>query len=145
MLLSEESALAILSAAHSAWSRGDVDGVLRWYADNAVYSCNGGGPEGTPLILHGRDQMRAFLAPVAEVAESMSVIERYAFADNVLRTMCRCFIRHRMSGLTLTGTYRQVATFSGANIVKLEEFHDAARMAAFWRLVQQTVEQAAEG
>jgi hypothetical protein len=35
----------------------------------------------------------------------------------------------------MTGTYREICTFRGNKIWKIEDFHDAARMSAFWKLI----------
>jgi hypothetical protein len=44
----------------------------------------------------------------------------------------------------LSGQYRQVFTFKNDKIIQLEEFHDAAKLATFWRLVTQTEAMVAE-
>lgn len=133
-MISEISARTMVCAAHEAWSNGDVERVLRWYHDDLIYVCNAG-EYGEPTILHGKDQMRAFLSPIVAVAESMSTIDSFQFHNGVARVRCSCFIRHRASGHTLTGTYRQLMAFGDRGIARLDEYHDAARMAAFWRMV----------
>jgi len=44
-------------------------------------------------------------------------------------------VPHKGTGHKLAGTFRQVVYYRNNQIAQLEEFHDAARMAAFWRLV----------
>lgn len=133
--LDENAARLVLEASHGAWSRGDVEGMLRWMTDDILYSCNTGGPDGGPLIVEGKDGMRAFLGPVAVVAESMSVVDLFEYRDMTARARIDCYIRHRSTGHLLTGSYRQVVEFRGNLISRLEEFHDAAKMIAFWKLV----------
>jgi hypothetical protein len=35
----------------------------------------------------------------------------------------------------LVGSYRQLVTYRGDKIERLEEFHDAAKMIAFWQMI----------
>lgn len=138
-ILNENTAKAVLDAAHAAWSSADIERLLGWYAEDLTYICNTGGPNGEPLTILGREGMRAFLAPVIGVAESMSVVDSFHYADGVGRARVSTFIRHKKTGHTLSGSYRQLVTFGGDRICRLEEFHDAAKMAAFWRLVTNEV------
>lgn len=133
-MVSEILARTMISAAHEAWSDGDVGRLLRLYHEDLIYVCNGT-DDGEPVILHGREQMRAFLEPVVAVAESMSTIDSFKFHEGVARLRCSCFIRHRATGHSLTGTYRQLVQYSEQGIARLDEYHDVARMAAFWRMV----------
>lgn len=138
--MNEETAKAILDAAHAAWSDGDLERMLSWYDEDLVYLANLGGPEGGPLRLEGKAALRAFLIPIIEVAESMSVTDSFQFADGVGRAQISCFLRHRTTGHVLSGTYRQRIIFKQDRVVQLEEFHDAAKVGAFWRLVNSEVD-----
>jgi ketosteroid isomerase-like protein len=136
MTLNEHVAKAVLDAAHRAWSEGDVQGVLTHYVDDLVYVCNTGGIDGGALTIEGKAGMAAFLDPVVVVAQSMSVVESFQFHAGIGRARIASFTRHRNTGHTLSGSYRQIVSFRGSRICRLEEFHDAAKMAAFWRLVK---------
>ena len=125
----------ILDRSHAAWCEGDIEGVLACYSDNLYYWCNAGTSENTPYVLEGKPALRTFLRSITAVADSGSVAEYFKFADGVGRASIECFIRHRRTGLILSGSYRQIVTFRGRKIARLQEFHDAAKMAAFWRLV----------
>ena len=126
MILDEVRARDILDAAHAAWSRGDVEGVLSQYVDDLTYWSNTGAPDGGPLTIVGKMALRAFLESIG---------------DGLGRAKIECFIRHKQTGHTLVGSYRQVITFRGDKILRVDEYHDAAKMAAFWRLIAgETVE-----
>jgi len=141
MILDEFRARDILDAAHAAWSRGDVEGVLSQYVDDLTYWSNTGAPDGAPLTIVGKMALRAFLESIAEVADSGSVSEYFRLGDGLGRAKIECFIRHKQTGHTLVGSYRQVITFRGDKILRVDEYHDAAKMAAFWRLIAgETVE-----
>lgn len=136
----------ILDRAHAAWYERDIEGVLACYTDDLYYWCNAGAEENTPYVVEGKPAMRTFLRSIMAVADSGSVAEYFKFADGVARASIECFIRHRRTGLTLAGSYRQIVTFRGRKIARLQEFHDAAKLAAFWRLVacEQTAQEYAE-
>jgi ketosteroid isomerase-like protein len=125
----------ILQATHAAWSTGDVEGVVSHFVDDVTYFCNTGGPDGGPLTIQGKKPYREFLQQIVEVAESVSVSEYFRFADGIGRAKIECYIRHKTTRHTLVGSYRQLVTYRGDKIERLEEFHDAAKMIAFWRMI----------
>jgi ketosteroid isomerase-like protein len=135
MALDAHTAREILDATHAAWSKGDVAGMLEWFVDDMTYWSNTGSPDGSPMINHGKVAQLAFLKPVHEIAESVSVTEHFQFSHGIGRAQVEAYIRHKQTGLVLSGTYRQIVTYRGDKILRLDEYHDAAKMAAFWRLV----------
>ena len=135
MSLGEAKARSILKAAHIAWSCGDIDGMLAQYVDDLTYFCNTGAPDGGPLELFGKPDMWAFLEPVLQIAECTTVPISFSYEDGVGRAQIDVVLRHLKTGHTLTGLYRQVVKFDGDKISAVEEFHDAARMRAFWNMV----------
>lgn len=135
MGLTERDAKAILQAAHHAWTEGDVEGTLACYREDLTYVCNTGGIDGAPLEISGKVQFRDFLLPVMETVNSSTTVDQFRFEDETGRALIGCSLRHRKTGLELFGTYKQIVTFSGGKIMRMSEFHDASRMAAFWRLV----------
>ena len=135
MILDESRAREILDIAHAAWSTGDIEGLLAQYVDDLTYWCNTGGPDGTPLTISGKEAFRAFMESIAAVAESVSVVDYFRLQDGLGRASVGAYIRHNVTGHTLAGSYRQVVTFRQDKIARLEEYHDAAKMAAFWRLI----------
>jgi len=135
MSLDEHRARMILEATHAAWSRGDVEGVVGNFTDDLTYFCNTGGPDGGPLTIVGQSAYREFLDKIVEVAESVSVPEYFRFQDGIGRAKVECYIRHNTTRHALVGSYRQLITYRGNRIVRMEEFHDAAKMIAFWRMI----------
>ncbi|MFA5898790.1 MAG: hypothetical protein WC829_06715 [Hyphomicrobium sp.] len=135
MDLDEHRARIILEATHAAWSRGDVDDLLGHFDDDITYCCNTGGPDGGPLIIVGKQAYREMLTQITDVAESVSVPEYIRFSDGICRANIECYIRHKITRHTMVGSYRQLATFRADKIVRMEEFHDAAKMIAFWRMI----------
>jgi len=138
--IDEHRARLILDIAHAAWSRGDIEGVLNQYTDDLTYWSNTGAPDGGPLTIVGKDVFRTFLNTIAAVNESVSVSEYFRFIDGIGRAKIECYIRHKTTGHTLVGSFRQVVTYRGDRISRLDEFHDAARMATFWRMISDDAE-----
>jgi ketosteroid isomerase-like protein len=134
-VMDEHRARTIVYATHAAWSSGDVEGVLAHYVDDLTYYCNTGAPDGGPLLINGKPGLREMLQSAVRVAESVSVPDYFRFADGTGRATIECYIRHKTTGHTLVGSYRQLITFRGDQIERLEEFHDAARMIAFWQMI----------
>lgn len=136
--MSDEVARAreILHAAHLAWTKRDLPTLLGIYHERIQFSCNLPGPDGEPLKITGRAGMEAFLRPILDVVDNISVVELFDYKDGVGRASVACSLRHRATGHTLAGQYRQVVRFLDGQILALEEYHDAARLAAFWKLVE---------
>jgi ketosteroid isomerase-like protein len=118
-----------------------VEGVLSQCVDDLTYWSNTGAPDGGPLTIVRKKALRAFLQSIADIAESVSVSEYFRLNDGIARAKIECFIRHKQTGHTLVGSYRQIITFRDDKILRVDEYHDAAKMAAFWRLIAgETVE-----
>jgi ketosteroid isomerase-like protein len=135
MAFDECRARVTLDAVHAAWSEVDVDGMLRHFTDDVVYWLNVGDPSGGPLKIVGTAGLRDFLVGIATVVESISVVEYFRLVDGIGRSQVAAYVKHRVTGLTLAGTYRQVITYRDGKIARVQEYHDAAKMAAFWRLI----------
>lgn len=140
--LDAHTAREIIDSSHNAWSRGDIEAMLAYFADDVIYWCNAGSLDGIPHIIEGKQALRTFLRSIVSVAESATATDHFQFEDGLGRASVEAYIRHRRTGHVLSGTYRQVVTYRGRKIARLEEYHDAAKMAAFWRMVtsDETVE-----
>jgi ketosteroid isomerase-like protein len=134
--LDELTARSLLEQAHDAWCRADIESLLCHYSEDCIYWCNAGSLDGVPYIIEGKADYRTFLRSIVSVAESRSVIDSFVFEDGVGRARIEAYITHRRTGHSLSGTYRQVVTYRGRKIVRCDEYHDAAKMAAFWRMVK---------
>jgi ketosteroid isomerase-like protein len=139
--LDAHAAREIIDSAHNAWSRGEIEAILAHYTDDMVYWCNAGSLDGVPYVIEGKQAHRTFLRSIMSVAESATATEHFQFEDGIGRATVEAYIRHRRTGHVLSGTFRQIITYRGRKIARLDEYHDAAKMAAFWRMV--TCEEAA--
>ena len=125
----------VLAATHDAWSKGDLERMLVHFDDELTYWCNVGAIDGQPFTIDGKQGLRTLLQSVLSVAESASKISFFQFEDGIARSTVQAYVRHRRTGHEISGTFRQIVTYRGKRIVKLEEFHEAAKMSAFWRMV----------
>ena len=125
----------LVDAAHLAWSNRDIAGLLACYCDDVRYTCNTGPNPPEPFVAVGKQAMMDFLLPVLGIATSMSVVERFVFRNDAATATAACFVTHHATGHVLSGKYRQVIAFRDEKIAQIDEFLDAARFAAFWKLV----------
>lgn len=129
----------IIHACHDAWSAGDLKRMFAYYNPNVLYTCNTLVGDGFPQQISGRDAMRDFLVPMLDEVECLTVVEAFHFTEDTARAMIAVWLRHLSTGIELSGQFRQVFRFDEFyKIVSLEEFHDAAKLRAFWQLVHQT-------
>lgn len=135
LFIGSETANAIITAAHSSWNAGCIDDVLDKYVEDLIYVSNTG-PDGTSFTIHGKQAFREKFVPAMSVVDSKTTITAFRFEDGIARVRLSAFVRHRQTGHELTGTFRQMFHFRGFQICKLEDYHDAAKITAFWRMVE---------
>jgi hypothetical protein len=70
-----------------------------------------------------------------EVIDSRTRIESVRCENGLVRTRLAAVMQHRASGHVLTCTLRQVLRFEGFRIAEHADYHDAAKLAAFWNLI----------
>ncbi len=130
------TAAAIVEAYHASWCVGNISGMMGWCHEDVSFYLNTGSPDGSALRLYGTSELTAFLAPITSMATSMTVPSYVSYRDGVARAHIKAFLRHRKTGHVLHGSFRQVIVFYGHKILGIEEFHDGAKMRAFWEMVR---------
>ncbi|WP_157135444.1 MULTISPECIES: nuclear transport factor 2 family protein [unclassified Hyphomicrobium] len=131
---------AILESAQEAWNSGSVEGVLDKYVEDIIYTTNTGGPKGESVTIQGKENVRHRYLTAMEQVESRSQIEYLRWDNGLVRTRLLVDMQHRETGVVLTTRLRQIIRFRGFLIAEIQDFHDAARLAAFWRFVGATLE-----
>lgn len=134
LIFDSDAALAIVEAAHEAWNNGDIEGMLASYVDDLV-SITNTGPDGRPMVIEGKKAFRACFEPILSVLDTKTSITAFQLEGTTARIHFNTYLRHAATGFEMTGTYREICTFRGNKIWKIEDFHDAARMSAFWKLI----------
>lgn len=112
-----------------------MDAVLRLCDDDVIYWFNAGGPRPRPLMIAGKPVLRDFLDAMSSVTECVCVSEHFRLIGNVGRARIEGFVRHRKTGHALVSSFRQQVTFRNRKILRIDEYHDAAKTVAFWRLI----------
>lgn len=133
--MDEHRARSLIDGAYLSWSRGDVEGVLSKYVDDLTFWSNVSGVDEQPLTIVGKPAFRLFVQSIAKAMDSASVLEHFRFCDGVGHARVEYYIRDRRTKHALCGAYRQVTVFRDGRILRAEQYHDAARTAAFWRLI----------
>jgi len=131
---------AILESAREAWNSGSVEGVLDKYVEDIIYTTNTGGPNGESLTIRGKEDVRRRYLGAMALIESRSRIEYVRWDNGLVRTRLVATMRHRETGIESTVRLRQLIRFRGFLIAEIQDFHDAAKLAAFWRFVGATLE-----
>lgn len=130
MAITEARARELIYALHDAWNRRDIDALLALYVDDVTFWSNVGGPDGGPLTMSDKPAFRQFFM-VWKDFDCLSVPQNFHFENGACRCNVEFYIRDPRSGLQHASSYRQVATYRGDRILRLEQFHDAKAMAAF--------------
>lgn len=125
---------AILESAQEAWMAGSIDGVLDKYVDDPVYIANTG-PKGELLTIRGKEGLRRRFTAAMEVLDSRVRFESIRVENGLVRTRMTARLEHRATGHNMTCTLRQILRFEDFRIAEQQDFHDAPKMAAFWKLV----------
>jgi ketosteroid isomerase-like protein len=133
-MLTYAQARELIENSHEHWRRGDLDGLLTQYTDDMEYWCNAGDPSGGPVEIKGKDAFRDSLAPVLRTTRCSARVLAFDFDGSVGRTQARYRMERLGTAVVLEGTYRQIIHYRDGLISRLEEYHDAGRLNAFWQL-----------
>ena len=129
--------VTVVSGMWDAWSRRDLAGTLAFFDAQSEYAMFipeevlpfGGTTTGIrsiadrlQTILDQFDTLRYDPRSIRPLGNTVSAMVDYVF-------------RHKVTGETLEGSMRHVATVRNGRLVRLEEYHDVALVRAFMRLV----------
>jgi ketosteroid isomerase-like protein len=131
-----------LESAQAAWAAGSVEGVLDKYVDEVVYTTNTGSASGEALTIRGKENLRHRFNTAMAVIESRTRFETIRVENGLVRTRMTAVLEHRVTGYSMTCTMRQILRFEDFRIAEQHDFRDAAKMAAFWKLVGDPLERA---
>jgi len=134
--LTKAEAFQATETYHQCWSNADVQGMMNLCHPDVELKLNNAAPDGGTLHMVGRLDIAAFLLPILDWASCTNVPLHLTYRDGVVRTQINAQLRHRRTGHTAHGTYRQIVQFHGSKIISLDEFHDVAMMRTFWDLVR---------
>ena len=121
---------------NAAWIKGDVDGAMRWVAEDCVYALYISDevlPHGGET--HGRDAIGAALRQVRrDFAYLLYRPMHLKQSHEDVRYQVEFMYRHRKSGEVLSGRFRFVMRVQNGLIVRADEYHDRGIVETFMRL-----------
>lgn len=126
----------VLGHAHRAWSAGDIDALVSHFTADLEYEINAGTADGNPVQLRGREAFANFWRPRMEQISTRTTPGTLSMKGDVGRVQVGVWLRHLRTGFVLMGSYRQILSFRGGLICRIEEYHDAAKLNAFWAMIQ---------
>lgn len=135
--LSNPTPTDVVATFNAAWGAGDVAAALNHLADDAVYE-NHVSDEFLPCggLTSGRDNIGAVLTKVRTDFEYILYRPMTLICEgDTVRFQVEFMYRHRASGEVLSGRFRQVMQVKDRRIVRIDEYHDRAKVEAFMRLV----------
>lgn len=130
----DDQARTLIEQAHAAWSRGDLDAMVAQFTDDMQFWCNAGDPSGGPIEFMGKLAFRQSLEAVLRTTRSKSQVVSFRFDDTVAHVRASIRLESLISGAKLVTAYRQLVRYRGLLISRIEEYHDAGRLNAFWKL-----------
>jgi ketosteroid isomerase-like protein len=131
---SEQKNEQVLRALHAAWSRARLDEAAKCVTDDLIYWSNIGNAD-EPLILTGKQAFQGLMETIVAHYECSSTVRELTWREGRAHARIAHTIRHKESGHTLRGMFRQIADFRDSRIERIEEYYDAAKLQAFRRLV----------
>lgn len=135
--MSLEAERAAFRAALTAWGNGDLEGMLRYFADDIVDVINVDGAE-VPYgaSTEGKPAMRARLELLLATFDvNAFVVEQVVHEAEFCRAMVLGYYRHKATGERLDIKFRLRGLLREGLIVRLEEHYDEAYILAFQRFV----------
>ena len=126
----------VVRAFNRFWAAGDIDSALLLVAEHAVYTLYISGdvlPFGGETA--GRDNIAAVLRKIRQDFEYLLYrpLDLVTNGDEV-RYQAEFMYRHRASGEVLSGRFRMIMRVENGLLVRADEYHDRAKVEAFFRL-----------
>lgn len=133
-MLTYDRAQELIEASHENWRQGNLNGLLDQYTGDMEYWCNAGDPAGGPIEFKGKPAFQDSLAAILRTTRCTSRILTFDFDGTRAKINAWYRLERTGTAIVLEGTYRQIVSYDRGLISRLEEFHDAGRLTAFWQL-----------
>lgn len=131
----------VVHACLNNWAERDLDAVMSWLHDDIRFTLHAAHGS-LPLAgeANGKAELRPRLQFMLDAFEFLAYIvdaARETETAGVVRTSILYYYRHKATGLYLDGRFRHVARVENGLIKEIDEYHDAAALEAFMKLVAQ--------
>lgn len=132
-MVTDEQARTLIERAHTAWSRGDLDEMLAQFSYDMEFWCNAGDPSG-PIEFKDKNNFRQSLEAVLRTTKSKSRLVSFRFDGEVAHARASIRMESLVCGAKYVAAYRQIVRYKRLRISRIEEYHDAGLLNAFWKL-----------
>lgn len=130
----------IIEGMYASWAAQDLRAVAACLHRDAGYTLHL--PEGAWPIAGAVRGKRKIVASLAEILQDFEVVEyrplKIADSDGIWTSRAKIHYGHKATGLSYEATIRNVWHIEGDKVRHFEVFHDAARLRAFFEMVNRT-------
>lgn len=135
--ISEERAREILLAAETAWNARDLRALKELFVEDFFYWTNWGGPNDGERRIYGRQEYIRNLAAIRDSRHlTIRLVSCHVEGDRA-RARFDSEWCDPDTGLRHVFTTRNIVTFEGDRIARLEVYQDASAMTAFRALIDE--------
>lgn len=130
----------IVEAMYASWAAQDLSSVAACLHRDATYTLHL--PKGAWPIAGDVRGKRKIVTSLAEILRDFEVVEyrplKITDADEISTSRAKIHYGHKAIGLSYEATIRNVWRIEGDKVRSFEVFHDAARLRAFFEMVNRT-------
>jgi ketosteroid isomerase-like protein len=130
----------VIEGIYASWAAQDLHAVAACLHRDATYTLHL--PKGAWPIAGDVRGKRKIVTSLAEILRDFEVVEyrplKITDADEVSTSRAKIHYGHRATGLSYEATIRNVWRIEGDKVRSFEVFHDAARLRAFFEMVNRT-------
>jgi hypothetical protein len=108
--------------------------MMAQFSDDMEFWCNAGDPSGGPIEFKGKNDLRQSLEAVLRTTKSKSRIVSFRFDGEVAHVRASIRMESLVCGAKHVAQYRQIVRYKRLRISRIEEYHDAGLLNAFWKL-----------
>lgn len=135
--ITEERAIEILLATQVAWNARNLRALKDLYTEDITYWTNWGGPNNEPRTVSGRQEFIRHLADLRDTTDITIRLVSLRLEGNQARAHFEVKWSDPKTSLVHHFTCRNIITFDGERIQRIEEYQDAARLDAFAKLIRE--------
>lgn len=130
--------IEVVNGFNTAWAKGDIEKALTFIGENCIYELHVSG-DALPFggVTAGRENIAAVLRQIRRDFEYVLFRPFKLTPDgDIVRFQVEFMYRHMKSGEVIDGRFRMVMKVEDGSIVRADEYHDRAKVEAFFRLVE---------
>lgn len=136
-ILEENATRCVFERAVTAWANGDIPATLELMSDDVCHAVNVDGTVAPfAASVRGKDEMRRKLQLLVATFDFGAYVTNHVTIEGQrVRARMKIIFIHKATGERLSTSFRFVIEVRDGRIATIEEFHDAAYLEAFARLV----------